>query len=145
MRFLNRHIVTVGRLFVLLFFLANSGFTVVFYHCTMEEMDCCGSKDEEMSGACSMMDPPQASSGPAVTSGDNCHSIIVAGGLKTDPTVLEKESVARVIKVDLVPAFTPDFTLSTVFPQVQPLFSNASQNVSSPAVETYVLNSTFLI
>jgi hypothetical protein len=145
MRFPNRHILTIGRLFVLVFFLANSGFTVVLYHCTMEEMDCCSTSDEQMSGACSMMDPPQTSSGPAVTSGDNCHSMTIAGGLKTDPTVVEKESVARVIKMDLVPAFTPDFALSTVFPQVQSFSSAASQNVSTPAVETYILNSTFLI
>jgi hypothetical protein len=145
MRFLNQHILTIGRLFVLLFFLANSGFTVVLYHCTMEEMECCTTSDGQMSGACSMMDPPQTPSGPAVTSGDNCQSMIIAGGLKTDPTLLEKESVGRVIKLDLVPAFTPDFAFSTVFPQVQPFSLTASQNVSPPAVETYVLNSTFLI
>jgi hypothetical protein len=92
-----------------------------------------------------MMDPPQASSGPAVTAGDNCHSMVIAGGLKTDPTVVEKESVARVIKVDLVAAFSPNLAVSTVSFQVQPFSLTASQNASPPAVETYVLNSTFLI
>ena len=145
MRFLNRHIVIIGRLFVLLFFLANSGFTVVLYHCTMEEMDCCNTSDERMSDACSMMDPPQASSGPAITAGDNCHCVIVAGGLKTDPTVVEKESLTQVIKVDLVSSFTPSLALSTVSSQVRLFSSTASQNASPPAVETYVLNSTFLI
>lgn len=145
MRFLNRHILTIGRLFVLLFFVANSGFTVVLYHCTMEEMDCCTTSNGQMSSDCSMMDPPQTSSGPSVTAGNDCHSMIIAGGVKTDPTVVEKESVARVIKVDLAASFTPDFALSTVSSLYQSFSLSASQIASAPAVETYVLNSTFLI
>jgi hypothetical protein len=145
MRFLNRHILTIGRLFVLLFFLANSGFTVVLYHCTMEEMDCCTTSDDQMSGACSMMDPPQASSGPLVTGSDDCHSVIIAGGLRIDPTVVEKESVARANKVDLVAAFAPDLAISPVSFKFQPPLSTASQNASPSAVETYILNSSFLI
>ena len=145
MRFLYRHILTLGRLFVLLFFVANSGFTVVLYHCTMEEMDCCTTPNEQMSDACSMMDPPQASSGPVLTAGDNCHSVIVAGGLKTDPTVVEKESVSRVIKIDLVAGFVPYLEVSNVSSQAPSFSTAAPQNTSPPAVETYVLNSTFLI
>jgi hypothetical protein len=145
MRFLNRHLLTIGRLFVLLFFLANSGFTVVLYHCTMGEIDCCGTSDNDMSCACSMMDPPQTSSGPSITAGINCQSVIVAGGLKTDPTVVEKESAARLLKVDLVAAFAPDFAGSTITSQFQPVSLPSARDVSPPTVETYVLNSTFLI
>ena len=145
MRFLNRHILTIGRLFVLLFFVANSGFTVVLYHCTMEKMDCCSASNDQMSDACGMMDPPQTSSGPSVTANDLCHCVIVAGGVKTDPTVVEKESVVRVIKVDLAFAFTPNFALSVVSSLYQPFSLTASRIASAPAVDTYVLNSTFLI
>jgi hypothetical protein len=145
MRFLSQHIPTIGRLFVLLFSLANSGFTIVLYHCTMEDMDCCSRSEETTSCACSMMDPPQSSSGPSVTSGDTCHSMTIAGGLKTDPTVVEKKSAARVIKMDLVASFPPNLAPSTVSPQFQFHSSTASVNVSPPAVEKYVLNSTFLI
>jgi len=145
MRFFNRHILTIGRLFVLLFFLANSGFTVVLYHCTMGEMDCCAGSDDEMSGACSMMDPPQTSSGPSITAGINCQSVIIAGGLKTDPTVVEKESAPRLLKVDLTAAFALDRSLSTDTSQFQSFSLTAVRDVSPPTVETYVLNSTFLI
>ena len=145
MRSLNRHLLTIGRLFVLLFFLANSGFTVVLYHCTMGEMDCCGTSDDGMSCGCSMMDPPQISSGPSITAGISCQSLIVAGGLKTDPTVVEKESAARLLKVDLVPAFTPDFTSFTTTCQLQPFSLPSLRDVSPHTVETYVLNSAFLI
>lgn len=145
MQSLHRQILLIGRLFVLLFFLANSGFTVVLYHCTMEKMDCCTTSDEQMSDACSTMDPPQAPIGPAVTAGSNCHTMIVAGGLKTDPTVVEKESVARVIKADLVAGFAPNLAVSSVSFQTQPFSSTASQNASPPAVEMYILNSIFLI
>jgi hypothetical protein len=135
----------VGRLFVLLFFVANTGFTVVFSRCTMKEMDCCAASDEQMSDDCSMMDPPQPSSEPSVRAFNDCISVIVVGGLKTDPTVVEMESHARVIKLDLVAPYAPELALSTVSLQFQPISSTASQNVSPPAVEKYVLNSTFLI
>ena len=142
---LHRHILTIGRLVVLLFFVANSGFTVVLYHCTMEKMGCCTGSDEHMSSACTMMDPPEPSSGPSVAEVNDCHSVIIAGGVKTDPTVVEKESVARVIKVDPPATATTASALSAVSSRYQPLSSSASQNASSPAVETYVLNATFLI
>jgi hypothetical protein len=145
MRFISQYSPTIGRLFLVLFFLANSGFTVVLYHCTMGDLDCCSKSDEEISCACSTMNLPQSSSRPAVTSGDACHSMTIAGGLKTDPTVVEKESAARVIKVDLVPAFTPNSQLSTASLPVQSSSSTAIPNILPPAVETYVLNSTLLI
>ena len=145
MTFLYRHIPAIGRLFVLLFFVANSGFTVVLYHCTMEEKDCCTTSNEHLSCDFGTMDLPQTPGVPSVTTGDNCHSMTIAGGVKTDPKVVEKESVTRVIKVDLAATFTPVFALSTVPSLQQPFSSTASQNASSPSVETYVLNSTFLI
>jgi hypothetical protein len=145
MRSLTRHILIIGRLFVLIFFLANSGFTVVLYHCTMGDMDCCGTSDDDMSVACGMMDVPPTSSGPSITSGFNCLSVIIAGGLRTDPTVVEKESAARLLKVDLIAAFNPHSALSTGTPQVQPFSPVAAPDVSPPTVERYVLNSTFLI
>jgi hypothetical protein len=145
MKFLNRHLLTIGRLFVLLFLLANSGFTVVLYRCTMGEIDCCGTSEDDMSCACSTMDPPHTSSEPSIAAGINCQSVIVAGGLKTDPTVVEKESAARLLKVDLVVAFAPNFASSTITSQFHPFFLPSVRDVSPPTVGTYILNSTFLI
>ena len=145
MKFLNGHILAIGRLFVLVFFLANSGFTVVFSHCTMQDMDCCTTPEQGMSGACGMMDPPQPSGGLSVTAGDDCQKVIVAGGLTVDPTVVEKESAQRVVRVELFAAFTADLEFSPVSSQLHEPCPSASQNVSPPSVETYILNSSFLI
>ena len=69
----------------------------------------------------------------------------IAGGLNTDPTVVEKETLARVIRLGLVAAFTAIPALSAVSSQYQSIPAATPPNVSQPAVETYVLNSTFLI
>ena len=145
MIFLNRHIKTFGRFFVLLFFVASSGFTLVLSHCTMESTDCCKKTIGDMPHECSMMDPPQASSGPAVTMDGNCHSLTVAGGLATDPTVVEKESLTRVVKLDVHAGFTLVPMISVVAFSSQPSLSAVAQYASPPPVEAYVLNSTFLI
>ena len=145
MKLRERHILFIGRILVLLFFLANSGFTVIFHRCTMEDVSCCGGSDDNRSGNCGMMDLPQAFGGPSVTAGGNCISVIIAGGLKADPTVVEKEFTAGLAKADLVVASTQDFGSSTISPQFQLLSSTATRDVSPPSVAKYVFNSSFLI
>jgi hypothetical protein len=145
MRVLHPHILSVGRFFVLLFLLANSGFTVVLYHCTMEGMNCCATAEEQTSRSCSIMDPPEAAKGPALSSGDSCLTVSIAGGLTTDPTVVQKEPIARSPRMDFLAPFHLTFAFSSVSPQYHLLAQTASLSVSPPAVEQYVLNSSFLI
>lgn len=143
MTFLHRNILTIGRLFVLLFFLANSGFTVILYHCTMTDemcdMSCCAETCQDMEEGC----------GPATDAigvGQPCQTTTVVGGYQTEPTVLEKEYTGRqIIKYDLL---LPSVFETAIADRVDlPAFHivSAASNVSPPSVETYVLNATFLI
>ncbi len=145
MKFLEPHIVAIGRVLVLMFFLASSGFTVVMYSCTMQDMGCCGTAKEEMSGTCTMMDMSQGTNGPSVSSGEKCSSLSIAGGLKTDPTIVEKASTHRETIVDHSEQIVPLFSLPAADfnSQIHPFI--ASPNLSPPAVEKYVLASTFRI
>ncbi len=145
MHLFDRHILPLGWVLVLLFFVANAGITVVQFHCTMQDMGCCAPLKQEMADACGMMDQPQTSSGPSVSSGEQCHSWVVAGGLKTDPTVVEKTYAHRGISVDLAYHIVPTNSIPVVDSYTQTHNFLASSSVSPPPVEKYVLASSFLI
>jgi hypothetical protein len=150
MRFPNRHILTIGRLFVLLFFLANSGFTVVIYHCTMTgemcQMSRCNGTNDCPAGACEDMDGPQTPATHAVTVDQPCQTATVIGGYQVDPTVIAKEfNGKQIIKIDLLPASALETTIGDRLDLPTFHLASAASNVSTPSVETYVLNSTFLI
>lgn len=69
----------------------------------------------------------------------------LAGGLKTDPTLVENRPVAHVAKLDMTGILTLNFASSddpALFPIV---LATGSHNASTPSVETHILNSTFLI
>lgn len=150
MRLLHRNILTIGRLFVLLFFLANSGFTVVLYHCTMTDemcdMSCCAGTGECGAGTCQDMEEGRAPATDAHAVAQPCETATVVGGYQTEPTVLEKEFTGRqIIKYDLL---LPSVFETAIADRVDlPAFHivSAASNVSPPSVETYVLNATFLI
>jgi hypothetical protein len=73
-------------------------------------------------------------------------AMTVAGGLQTDPTIVEKESTARLhSKVTMLPVFAPDPALSQNLEEPLFLLSSAASNVSLRSVEKYVLNATFRI
>ncbi len=145
MHLFDKHILPLGRVLALLFFVANAGFTVVQFHCTMQDMGCCAPLKQEMSDACGMMDQPQASSGPSVSSGEKCHFWVVAGGLKTDPTVVEKSSAQRGISFELAYDIVAAYSIPAVDSYSQTHSFMTSSSVSPPAVEKYVLASSFLI
>ena len=145
MNFINRHIFILGRLFAVIFFLASSGFTVVLYHCTMDDMSICAPSDNCMAGNSEAADHQQPSEISLTSAGIPCHTVSVAGGLHTDPSIVEKESSAKHIKIEFVLAPTSDSGLTSIVDQPIQLLSTNTSNVSPPSVEKYVLNATFLI
>jgi hypothetical protein len=150
MRLLNKHILGFGRLFLVLFFLANSGFTVVLYHCTMTDemcgMSCCTGTDDCPAGACEDMDGPQTPATHPSTVDQPCQSATVVGGYHTEPTVVEKEFNGRhIIKTDLLPTSVFETAIGSRVDLPAFHLASAASNVSPPSVETYVLNASFLI
>ena len=143
MKFIHKHVLALGRLFALTFFLASSGFTVVLYHCTMGEMSAC--TDYCMAGNADATDQHQPAQALLSSIENSCHTVTVAGGLRTDPSVVERGSIVQQIKVDF--ALSPDLNpvLASRIDQPILLFSTRASNFSPPTVETYLLNSTFLI
>lgn len=145
MGFLSRHILTIGRLFVLLFFVANSGFTIALYHCTMGGMSGCVDPDKHVPVNCGAA-PDQQPSGASVTSASlPCHVVKVAGGFHTDPSVMDREQGAKHIKVEQVLAPISDCVSISLVDHQSHLLNKCTSIIPQPSVETYVLNSTFLI
>ena len=149
MQFLNRHILAIGRLFLALFFVANSGFTVVQRYCTMAQenhgITCADDNDGCSAATCSDEGVPQPATAPAITDNMSCHVVSIGGGLPSDPTIVEKESSARHISAPLLLAPVSDLGVIIQVDRSLHLFSPAFANVPLHSVETYVLNSTFLI
>jgi hypothetical protein len=156
MRLLDKHIPGFGRLFLVLFLLlANSGFTVILYRCTMSQcamkdemsgMPCCAGMACCTAASCEDMCGPHTPSANVVTVNRPCQTATVVGGYQIDPTVVEKQFNGRqIIKIDLLP--TSVFESAIVPPDDLPAFhfAFAASNVSSPPVETYLLNASFLI
>ena len=142
---MTRHIKTIGRSFVLLFFVASSGFTVIRSHCTMEALDCCKTPNGGMSTACRMMDPAHAQTGSSMTLASSCHSITVVGGLLTDPTVVEKDQFTGVVKAFRFATLVQCIAIPPPSVCFQSNLSTSSHSIFPPPVEKYVLNSSFLI
>ena len=145
MKFIQGHIRAFGGLFAFAFFLASSGFTVVLYHCTMGDMSSCAYSDTCMP---TEREAPehQRPANMLVTPVENlCHTVSIAGGLHTDPSIVEKESSAKHIKVEFVLAPLSDCVCTSLFDHLPQLLGINTSNVSPPSVETYVLNSSFLI
>ncbi len=145
MNFINRHILAAGRLFILLFFIANSGITVALDFCTMGDMSCCNMPEHHKADACNMMDAPQTPGGLVLSSETSCHIVAVAGGLKTDPTVIHSDFYPRLAKVDLIAAVAPHIGVTSIMGHSSWLSSGTTSGNPPPAVETYVLNASFLI
>ncbi len=150
MSFTSRHILTLGRLLLVVFILANSGFTLVLYECKMSDappqMACCGEPIPASSDACGDMGSPKpATANPAAIS-TPCMVMTIAGGLQTDPKFVEKASIDRqVTKIDFMPveASAPSNGPKPNGPFC--LISTAVSRVSPPSVEKYVLTASFLI
>ena len=97
---LSKHIVLTTRLFVILFIVANAGFTTVIRQCTMEPshpMDCCAASGERNSTPIS----GPRSQGEATVIGvlPDCSISTVVGGLANTPALLEKENTIHSSKI----------------------------------------------
>lgn len=149
MQVLNRHILVIGRLLLALFFVANSGFTVVQRYCTMaheKHGEACANDNDGCSAAtCNDERVPQSATAPSITDNMSCHVVSVGGGLPSDPTIVEKESSARHVSAPLLLAPVPDLIVYSQDDSSPHHLPAASANVLPHSVETYVLNATFLI
>jgi hypothetical protein len=141
-----KHIVLATRLLVILFIVANSGFTTVIRQCAMEPahpMDCCAGSGERNS----MPINGPHSQGEATIAGvpPDCNVSTVVGGLANATAFLEKENTIHSSKI-----------ITSVPQSEQPAFFNTitkqSFHSSNPSLaffplsaEKCVLNSTFLI
>jgi hypothetical protein len=149
MQAFDRHILVIGRLFVALFIVANSGFTVVQRYCTMaiekHGVACADDNDGSSASTCNDEGIPRSATAPAITDNTSCHVVSVGGGLPGDPTIFEKESSARNISVPLLHAPVSDLIVCIQDDSSPHHFPAVSTHVLTHSVETYVLNSTFLI
>jgi hypothetical protein len=150
MRVLNKNILGFSRLFLMLFFLANSGFTVVLYHCTMTEemcgMSCCKGISDCSAGACQDMGGSQTPETKSERVDQPCRTATVVGGVQTEPTVVEKQFNGRqIISVDLLPTSVFETAIGPCVDLPAFHFTSTASNVSPPSVDTYVLNASFLI
>jgi|SRR5208283_2399629 len=143
---LAKHIVHATRLLVILFILANSGFTTVIRQCTMETahpMDCCaGSSENE-----SMPINKPHSQGETSVVGilPNCISSTVVGGLANVSALLEKEDTIHSSKIiTSIPQSEQPAFFNTITKHFFP-FSNQHLAFFPLSAEKCVLNSTFLI
>lgn len=148
MKLFTQNIALFSRLFVGLFLLANSGFTVVLQQCTMENnqsnqvMECCSISNE---GGNPAREVQQATLSLATGSQLSCHTTTIVGGLVGTSALLEKESKVQLSKLG---EWSGNLLQQTVF---KPISNHSSTlnyfalDVSPPSVEKCVLNSSFLI
>jgi len=150
MHSVNKHILALGRLFLVLFFLANTGLTFILYHCTMcgtaDGMACCDHQKPATASHCSDMDSPPQTGATLAAHSASCMVTTVVGGLQTDPKFVEKASFApQVTKIDFVRVA---LSASSNGPNVDRpfcLLTSVDSNFSPPSVEKYVLTASFLI
>jgi hypothetical protein len=147
MRSIGKHIPAAGRVLLLLFLMANSGFTMVLYHCTM-----CA---DPAPGCCERLPSSVPLPGDTDSGGPDgsavaryeepCMVVTIAGGLLSEPSIVGKAFPLRSgDTVDLLPVAaaepldrhdSADRTLSLrVHPDGSPF-----------SVEKCVLNSVFRI
>ncbi len=150
MHSINRHILVFGRLFLVLFFLANTGFSFILYRCTMsgaaDEMACCEDPHPTGAGDCLETDSPQSTDATLVAHNSSCMVMNVVGGLQTDPKFVDKVSLARQLtKIDCAPATVSALSYGTHVDRPFCLLPAVDSNDSPPPVEKYVLTGAFLI
>jgi hypothetical protein len=134
-----------GSLMLVLFFLANSGFTMVLDKCAMEEKNCCGGEGDCPAGLCERQ-RESPTSGPArVTLSMPCQIIAVGGGFRTEPTVVEKASSPEPVRLTFLPRGFPDNSVHLCLRQPYHRSASASEAAGLPSVDKCVFNSVFLI
>ncbi|MGA9407488.1 MAG: hypothetical protein WBW71_10185 [Bacteroidota bacterium] len=140
MNLYQKHSILAGRILLVLFLGANSGFTTVIRQCAMESahpMDCC-------SNTCENADGPKSQATIARVLPD-CHSTTVVGGLNNTIALLEKESIIHSSKIIISFLSLQELPFSKTITTQPVYFSNPSLTFSPASAEKCVLNSTFLI
>jgi hypothetical protein len=155
MQFFKKHKQAFNRIVLVLFAVANSGFSVVLYHCSMtrcpmaeesSRMACCAGNDQCSCGMCDELRVPPPPGGDVLKMVAECRTATLAGGVLAEPTIVEKVfSQRHIVRSDLSllvareTAFSPRIKLTSFQPD------SPSSSVPTSSVEKYVLNSTFLI
>jgi hypothetical protein len=93
----GRHIIILGRLFLLVFFLVNVGFTAVLEHCTMQNESCCGTPARTM--ACDMSGDVDGH----LFVNNGCHSLKVVGGRANNDGTWEQDTHESTPRYAVVP------------------------------------------
>lgn len=150
MHSLSRHILVLGRLLLVLFILANTGFTFVLYECMMcgttEDMARCGDSHPAAANTCPDMDSPRPMGTHPVVHNPSCMVTTVVGGLQTDPKFVEKVSITpQLTKIDFVPVTLSALSNGPHVDRPFCLLSSVDSNISPPSVEKYVLTGALLI
>jgi len=155
MRLINKHISTFGRFFLVLFFIANSGFTVVLYHCSMTHramadessgMTCCAGMACCTCASCEDLAGPQTPATHVVTVNQQCMTATIAGGNLVEPTIVAREfNGQQILKADLLPGAVYETGIGSGLSLAIRHLATTASNVSTPSVEKYVLNASFLI
>ncbi len=144
-----RHTRILTTVFMVLFFLANSGFTVAWYACTMKSdmtsRSCCKTESKDGPTSCPMSDKGNNGAATRINGNVPCLKTIVAGGLQDVSSVIQKELTSQVAKGDLVVLHAPTAVVSPGYAQSLLAEYSSASYVLPARVETYVLNSTFLI
>jgi len=126
--------------------MANSGFIVFLRYCTMATPDCCGMDDNCTTASCETEHAAARPNSATTTLGSVCDAVRVAGGYRTDPSVIGKDVTPRHVKIiEVLPAVTIDIAFQRGNAQPLTAFSSAGRSPFPPPVETYVLNATLLI
>ena len=132
----NKHIAVLGRVVLILFVIASSGFTLALRICLMNSPDCCSTMCQD-----SAPSAKEASVGAQM----GCPKSIVAGGLNTNPGLIEKSVKLQNGRYEVL-------SVTVLHPEryAQPQnqfgqFTSYSSSSSPPSVEKYVLYSSFLI
>lgn len=157
MSFFTKNINLLKVIMAVLFFVGTSGFTAILEHCCCSEesakhmeADKCLEpsammEHTETDHASSMEECLPPTSPTIAATGNACHTKIVAGGLSSLLSLLEKEIKLQDSKLQI-----GNLSLSVsdlVIPVTTTAKSYSSLNLSSspPSVEKYVLNASFLI
>ncbi len=143
MKFVSRHIVGLGRVSLLIMVLGSSGLTAVVRICTMEAMSCCAGPMNDAPGGCDRT--AGTNSVAFVQPLTPCIISSMIGGFTTNPAVVEKQHRSDVAPHMNVLPVGENLVLQQCDNSFLSSRPNPSQGASPPAVEKYVLTSTFLI
>lgn len=150
MRLINKHILALGRLSLIVFALANTGFTFVLYECTMsgaaDVTACCDDLRTTIAGNCPEMGSPDPTEATLAANYPSCMVTTVVGGLQTDPKFVEKVSFTpQLTKIGFVPVTLSVLSNGPYLDRPFCLHSSVDTNISPPSVQKYVLTGAFLI